>query len=79
MKRKNHMNCALTGVATAQLVYAADHRVIGETYKKDKFWYAWAGYDLPAEFRGSWDYKVEAIAAINEANRLSRVSYVGEM
>ena len=43
---------------------------IGEVYRAADGWKAYAGYILPAEFRGTWDHKTEAIAALHDAARL---------
>jgi hypothetical protein len=67
----NAMNCALTGVRGATLVRRpGTMQPIGEVYKSADGWRSYAGYDIPTEYRGTWDYKVEAVAAINEADRL---------
>jgi hypothetical protein len=74
---KNSMNGALTGVTDSKLIRSnSNHGPIGEVYKgTDGLWKSWAGYDLPTEFRGSWDLQTEAVFAINEAERL----YSGEL
>lgn len=71
----------LTGMPNAKLIRrSGDCQPIGEVYKAKDGWKAWAGYELPAEFRGTWDYQTEAIFAINEADRLhNRGSYVGSI
>ncbi len=75
--KPNSEKCALTGVAGAELVRDGRMQPIGEIYKSelDGHWHAWAGYDIPAEFRGSWKLRTEAVFAINEAHRL----YIGEL
>ena len=80
-RHPNPYNCALTGVQGAQLVRrAGDCQPIGEVYKSHDGWVAWAGYELPAEFRGTWDLKVEALAAINQADVLhNKGVYYGEI
>jgi hypothetical protein len=63
---------ALTGIGTATLIRrSGDCQPIGEVYKcpYDGLWKSWAGYEIPAEFLGSHDRKVEAVAALNYADR----------
>ena len=43
---------------------------IGEVYRTDAGWKAYAGYSLPTEFRGTWTHKSDAIAAVHDAARL---------
>lgn len=71
---KNTMHGALSGVASAKLIRSRfTHAPIGEVYKGlDGLWKSYAGYELPAEFRGSWGLQTEAVFAINEAERLYR-------
>lgn len=70
-RHHNAEKCALTGVQGAFLVRrSGDMQPLGEVYKAKDGWKSYAGYELPAEFRGTWDLKTEAIAAINEADRL---------
>ena len=75
----NSEGCALTGVQGADLIRRpGDMQPIGEVYKGHDGWKSYAGYNLPTEFCGTWDLKVEAVAAINNADRLhNRGSYVG--
>lgn len=69
----NSQNCALTGVQGAELIRrSGDMQPIGEIYKATDGWKSWAGYELPAEFRGTWGLRTEAIFAINEADRLHK-------
>lgn len=76
---RNSENCALTGVQGAELIrQSGTCQPIGEVYKARDGWKAYAGYSLPAEFRGTWDLKTQAVFAINEADRLhNRGSYHG--
>jgi hypothetical protein len=76
---QNSENCALTGVSGAELIRrSGDCQPIGEIYKGQDGWKSYAGYELPAEFRGTWDLRVDAIFAINEADRLqNRGTYYG--
>jgi hypothetical protein len=69
----------LTGMRGAKLIRrSGDSQPIGEVYKGRDGWKAYAGYELPTEFRGTWPYRHEAIAAINEADRLhNRGTYIG--
>jgi hypothetical protein len=72
----NSMNGALSGVPNSTLIRESGTcKPIGEVYKAADGWKSWAGYEIPAEFRGTWDLKTEAVFAINEANRL----YKGEL
>lgn len=62
----------LTGVKDAQIIRRSNAVPIGEVYQYRGEWKAYAGYELPTEFCGTWHLKVEAIFAINEADRLYR-------
>ncbi len=78
-RHPNPYKGALSGVSTAQLVRrSGDCQPIGEVFRHEGGWKAYAGYELPAECRGTWDLKVEAIAAINQADTLhNRGTYYG--
>jgi hypothetical protein len=70
----------LTGVKDAQIIRRSDATPIGEVYKYGREWKAYAGYEIPTEFRGTWILKTQAIFAINEADRLYKgETYVGSI